>query len=322
MIDISNHQDAGFDVARAVGEGYSAVICKASEGSTYRDPCFERFAAATIGAGAIPGAYHYLRAGDGAEQAGVFHSRISSAGGPAGWLCAVDCESDGDWLATTTFVAEWARLTGGHPLLVYTGAWWWPSSWSGVALTPHLWASRYVTGTGYGSQLYASVPDSWWTPGYGGWPVATILQFSSTATVAGQKIDVNAFRGTVAELLALTTTGGETMAVNWDEVTLIQQGVQQAGYQAATAPDAIGADVDAIRRSGQYSIRAVVEMLAGMTACQTAGTVALTDADRLAIAAEVASLLAPQLRHVARIAERLGAAGDELGVLNDVTDVS
>jgi len=49
--------------------------------------------------------------------------------------------------------------------------------------------------------------------------------------------------------------------------------------------------------------------------------VTLTDADRAAIrdglAAEVVSQLAPQFRALAQIAERLGAAGDVLGVLND-----
>jgi peptidoglycan hydrolase-like protein with peptidoglycan-binding domain len=54
--------------------------------------------------------------------------------------------------------------------------------------------------------LYQQVPSSWWKPGYGGWGEATILQFSEAGLVAGAKIDVNAFRGTVDQLRTLTRT--------------------------------------------------------------------------------------------------------------------
>ena len=40
LLDISNHQ-GDFNVAQAAAEGYAAVICKASEGTTFRDPLFD-----------------------------------------------------------------------------------------------------------------------------------------------------------------------------------------------------------------------------------------------------------------------------------------
>jgi murein L,D-transpeptidase YcbB/YkuD len=207
LLDISNHQGA-FNIAQAAVEGYSAIICKATEGRTFNDGRFDPFVPQIKAAGLIPGAYHYLRSGDGAAQAQAFHRRITAHGGPAGWLIALDCEADASWDTVVAWAGEWNRLTCQHPFLLYTGAWWWgPRGWPGASLTPHLWHSHYVTGTGLGSELYAKVPDSWWTPGYGGWPAASILQFSSRGRVAGQDVDVDAFRGSLNDLRNLTRPG-------------------------------------------------------------------------------------------------------------------
>jgi hypothetical protein len=210
VVDISGHQDA-FDAARAGREGYAAVICKATEGRTYNDPRFDTFIPQIKAAGLIPGAYHFLRAGDGAAQARAFHARVTAHGGPGGFLCACDNEQDATLAATKAFFAEWARLSGNHPLMMYSGSWWWTSrGWNGPSLTQYLWDSRYVSGSGVGSDLYTKVPASWWTPGYGGWGTATLLQFSSKATVAGQPVDVSAYRGTYGQLLALAGADGST----------------------------------------------------------------------------------------------------------------
>jgi lysozyme len=208
LIDISDYQES-FEVRRAVAEGYSGVLMKATEGSTWRARTFDTFAEQTLSAGAVPGAYHYLRAGDGRLQCEVFFERIRDHGGPDGWMAACDNESDASWSTTQAFFQRWRELAGDHPLMVYSGNWWWSRrGWPGSSLTPFLWDSRYVDGAGYGSVLYGRVPDSWWSARYGGWGTATILQFSSSAWVAGREIDVNAFRGSVDELRALLTRGG------------------------------------------------------------------------------------------------------------------
>lgn len=208
LIDISNHQGA-FDVSRAVAEGYSGVWMKATEGTTFRDWMFDSFAGQTLATGAVPGAYHYLRAGDGRAQCDAFYGRIRDHGGPDGWLAACDNEADASWQTTVDFFARWRELAGDHPLVMYSGNWWWSArGWNGAALTPYLWDSRYVDGSGYGSTLYEQVPASWWSSRYGGWGDVTVLQFSSSGSVAGRTIDVNAFRGTVDELRALTRGGG------------------------------------------------------------------------------------------------------------------
>lgn len=307
-VDISSHQGA-FDVVRAAAEGYSACLCKATEGRTFRDPRFDRNIPLVKASGMVPGAYHFLRSGDGAAQARAFHARIAAHGGPAGWLCACDNEADASWSTTMAFFAEWGQLTGCHPLIMYSGAWWWGSRhWPGATLTPHLWHSRYTTGTGPGQQLYTRVPASWWTPGYGGWPTATLLQFTSSARVAGQSVDASAFRGTVDDLLELTHGG--TVSQHTDQIL--------EAWAQGVPVDAAGRSVEPVKwrmrdEDWQQRVEAALSEVLG----RPAGAVVLTEADRSAIAAEVASLLAPQLRGVAQLAERLGAAGDVLGQLND-----
>jgi len=320
ILDISNHQ-GNFNITRAAAEGYSAIICKATEGRTFRDAKFNRNIPLIRNAGMIPGAYHFLRAGNGAAQARAFHARVAAHGGPSGWLCACDNEADASWATTTAFVAEWHRLTAGHPLIMYTGAWWWkPRGWNGASLTPHLWASRYVSGTGYGSELYSRVPASWWTPGYGGWPRATLLQYSSSARVAGQSVDVSAFEGTAADLRRLTnpsTPSGDTMDQN-DHL------VAETGNPGRTVGDHLG-DMQRLRNwliggtGDGADVPPEGSPLAQLVehAKQPAAQLVLTPEDRSAIAADLVSLLAPQLRAVGQLVERLGAAGDVLGVLND-----
>ena len=207
LVDISNWQ-GNIDISRIAREGYRACVCKATEGSTFKDKRFDKYIPKIKAAGMIPGAYHYLRDGDGAAQARHFLNRVKKHGGPNGWLIQLDCEADGYGPEMTAWAREWNKLTGNHPFLIYSGAWWWPRTggFRGAGLTPYLWHSHYVSGTGYGSVLYKKVPASWWKPGYGGWNQATILQFSSSGQVAGQRIDVNAFRGTVAQLKKLATT--------------------------------------------------------------------------------------------------------------------
>lgn len=208
LIDISNHQGS-FDVARAVSEGYSGVWMKATEGVGWEDWTFDVFAPKVIAAGAIPGAYHYLRAGSGREQCDEFYAKIRKWGGPDGWLVACDNEVDATWQTTVDFFARWRELAGDHPMFMYSGNWWWGSrGWNGASLTPYLWDSRYTSGSDYGSNLYGQVPESWWSSRYGGWGTVTVLQFSSSGLVAGQQVDVNAFRGTVDELRALARGGG------------------------------------------------------------------------------------------------------------------
>ena len=262
LIDISNHQ-SGFNVRQAICEGYSGVWMKATEGTTFRDSEFDGFADQVLGAGAIPGAYHYLRNGDGRGQCEVFHRRIRDHGGPEGWLAACDNEADATWQDTVDFFERWRELAGDHPLLMYSVNWWWSErGWDGVSLTPYLWDSRYVDQSGYGSVLYEGVPEAWWKSRYGGWDDVTMLQFSASGLVADSSVDVNAFRGSIDDLRVLARGGGSGGVVtpndegsgnangNWSMGMSFDD--FKNGTVGATPPDWMGGPRHAMRMGDWY----------------------------------------------------------------------
>jgi GH25 family lysozyme M1 (1,4-beta-N-acetylmuramidase) len=194
-IDVSHHQGA-VDWPKVATASYSFAVVKVSQGLGYEDPAWQANTQGAARAGLVVGWYHFLERGDGAGQAARFRSLI---GPPAGHLTAVDCETPGTkpdpaYEDVLEFVAEWARRSGGHPLLLYTGRWWWvgrigdPPAPPGVA---GLWNSQY-------NQLP-------YRP-YGGWAAETVRQYTSAAAVPGVAgdCDCNWFDGTAADLASLT----------------------------------------------------------------------------------------------------------------------
>lgn len=326
IADVSNH-NPGFDVARCEREGFSAVLMKASEGSSnsaggkYQDPLFNAFAYQVRATSMIPGAYHFLRAGDGVAQAELFYARIAYHGGPAGWLCACDNEVDADLDTTMAFYRRWNELTGDHPLIMYSGYWWWQSrGWNLTSLTPYLWDSRYVSGEGYASELFESVPDVWWQPRYGGWSRATLLQYSDKATVAGMTpVDVDAFEGTIGDLRKIARIG--------DDMEQTDKLIVGPGKDWRTVGNVLD-DLSQLRCweigetvPGDYSPRPGSPYARILTAADriNAGIpIVLSEADRTAITAEVTTQVTKALvTKLDLLLAQLGAAGDVLGKLND-----
>jgi hypothetical protein len=324
LVDLSNH-NPGFDVARAVGEGYSAFLIKSSQGTYFEDPYFEGFARAAINAGAIPGAYHWLENGDGATQAQILHDRVSRLGGPLGWLCACDCEDNANWQTVLDFYQTWSQLSDDHPLIMYSGNWWWESrGWTANQLTPYLWDSRYVSDSGYGSALYELVPESWWVPRYGGWSETTILQFSDKATVAGMKVDVDAFRGTRQELLKVAGVKGEMDMEQTD--TMIKGPAQWRllGDHFADLQELrnwlVGESVPANYAPNDAS--PLHMMLTAAVLTITGGQLTLTDDQVQALADKVAPLVAERVaatigESLSRLISAFAAAGNDLAQLGD-----
>jgi GH25 family lysozyme M1 (1,4-beta-N-acetylmuramidase) len=225
LYDIAGSYQAGFDVPKAKSEGFVGGVCKITEGLVNGTDWDKRNKAwayewhrQSMDVGAYWGGYHYLRRGNGAAQARYFLDELDkvTGSGSLGCLIQLDNEADADWQTTLDWSNEFYRLTHDHRYLMYTGAWWWNVAgrrWNGYSLTPHLWHSRYVSGNGYASTLYQNTAPDWWVPNYGGWPTATILQFSSKGSCGGlvANVDVNAFRGSLADLDTLTG-GGIRMA--------------------------------------------------------------------------------------------------------------
>jgi lysozyme len=218
-VDVHDGYQAGISFPLLYQQGYRFAAVKFTEGSTYVRDQADEWAQAVRAAGLLPGAYHWLTASDGAAQARWFHDNLQKVGGPAGLLIQLDCEDDGYGPQIRAWAAEWDRLTGGHPFFIYSGHWWWSSSAmssvNGAAVTPYLWDSHYLSADtdtlpDDPAAFASRIPSTWWTPGYGGWPSSTILQFTSKGDAGGlaNKVDLNVFRGTLDALRALASPGG------------------------------------------------------------------------------------------------------------------
>lgn len=344
-IDAHTSYQAGLDVEQVAREGYQFMIIKATQGATgYTAPAaFDGWIRRGRAAGMVCGAYHWLTDADPIGQVEHYLDRLAAVGGPQGLLCAVDVEDvkhPPTYAGLRRFADRFADRTGGHPLLVYTGAWWWsPRGWNGAAVSPHLWASRYVVGSGYGSALYAKVPASWWYPGYGGWPEVTMLQYSSSGRVAGRSVDVNAYRGTLPQLRALTVPGVATTSPSAEKgPTMIFVQVkdkpsivatdwcrwcdQSISYDRVMAMHATGVPIVEIDDDQMARILALPSPQ--VLASSGAATVQMDAALLSQLAEQVVSALSPALvpvagllQHLTEIGDALGDAGDALAALND-----
>lgn len=200
-VDISHHQGS-FPVEKLRGEGFSFAIFKATEGSTFVDSRFAANLAAARKSGIHFAAYHYQRAGVSASAQVANIKRVVPRDCPV----IPDVEANSGNVSLTREIVKQLKASGYRVPLLYLPRWYWDGHIGRPSLSglPPLWSSRYVNATGYASKIYESVPSSYWD-GYGGLQVA-VLQYSSSATVAGRTpIDVNAYRGTRAQLAALLT---------------------------------------------------------------------------------------------------------------------
>lgn len=223
-VDIHGTYQRGIDFALLARQGYSFAAVKATQGTTEFNSSYTQqfldWMPRIRAAGLIPGAYHWLTNADPVAQCANFLRRVRQAGGPDGMLIQCDCEDNATLAVLQGWVAEWKRQTGGHPFFIYSGDWWWgPRGWAGAGLTPYLWDSRYLSADtdvvpDDPAAFAARAPASWFTPRYGGWGTATVLQFTSRGDAGslGNNVDLNVFRGSRAELLALTTTNVNTGA--------------------------------------------------------------------------------------------------------------
>lgn len=179
--------------------------------------------------GVLLGAYWVLYPGNPAGRADAFLARLDSQ--CPSWrahpfILQVDCEKWNGMDSTVPGLADIKafcdRLRLRCPELrpiVYAPRWVYGNSLAGLGYP--LWASAYVNGEGWYRALYPGDSSSKWGS-YSG-QVPAILQYSSSATIGGQTTcDVNAFRGTLAELTALVAPGWDTdMPIDNADVTKI-----------------------------------------------------------------------------------------------------
>jgi Glycosyl hydrolases family 25 len=199
--DVSSAQ-AGMSLA-----GAQAVCVKITEGTGYVNPAAPEFKRQADTEGALLFAYHFLHQGNPAAQAAwcfAHNGRVP---------LMVDCEPAGGSepkLADLTGFIDEYRTLGGICHLAYLPRWYWanPVNAGGLgspSLTPlaerdmALVSSDYVpySDTGPGWEPYGGmIPDVW--------------QWTSVAHWNGRLVDRNAFKGTVAQLRTLITTGSIT----------------------------------------------------------------------------------------------------------------
>lgn len=205
-----SHFQAGINLAQVKAEGCTFVICKVSQGATWRDPAWPGFRDDARLHGLELVGYHMVTRDDPAAQAANCRAALGDPSIPLG-LDWEESGGSGDWSNFMRTLGAF-RGAGLNVRLAYAPRWYWQQQGSPdmrAAGLP-LWASRYVSsGVGPPTQMYPAVQPQQWD-GYGGLQVG-LLQFTDRAHIAGKLVDCNAYRGTPAELHALlypTTPGG------------------------------------------------------------------------------------------------------------------
>lgn len=224
LLDISHWQGDNPDFARAKTEGISGAILKATQGGSFVDSRFAANLAKARSVGWLTAAYHFLD--DRYTVADNVRNALNTI--PAGVPIIPDAEyqHEGSRIVvrpSKAFTKEFIdkiKEAGRSVPLAYIPRWYWEGEWRSPSLAgfPPLWQSRYPDNRqGYYRAEWQEVVDHYphFWEGFGGLGV-TLLQFTSSGRVAGYgPLDVNAFRGTYAELTALL--GGEVDDMFSDE---------------------------------------------------------------------------------------------------------
>lgn len=208
-LDVSRWQGNNPHHGHAAAQGVSFCICKSTQGNSWLDPKWGVNLAkcrAAYGDDFVA-AYHYVEGSDSAaSQVEWIKQHV-----PRTVAVIPDVEDGSGGVALLRDIVALLRAAGYRVPMIYLPRWYWQQIGSpSLAGLPPLWSSRYPDNQ-QGTILdeYADVPARYWD-GYGGLPVA-MLQFSSSGIVASYgPLDLNAFRGTKAELKQLLsgTSGG------------------------------------------------------------------------------------------------------------------
>jgi len=205
-VDVSNYQPSvDWRAVRNSGRRFAFVL--ASDGPSFTSPTFRSQYRGAKAAHLIRGAYHFGRPGSGTAkaQADRFTRLAGTTRDGVTLPPALDMEASPHGPACYGFsprrIVSWIRIflaevhrNTGRVGILYTGPGFWQScTANSTALNHHaLWTADYGVPT----------PHS-----YGGWPVWTFWQHSSTGHVPGipGNVDVDLFNGSGSRLHALAT---------------------------------------------------------------------------------------------------------------------
>ena len=178
--------------------GTVAVCAKATEGTSWTSPNYVWQKGEAVRRGAFFFAYHFLHAGNAAAQA----QHCFNVVGKTPLMLDFEPSSTRPSVSDALAFVDKFRALGGIVNLLYLPHWYWqqlgsPSLSAFVSRKMFLVSSNYVS--------YSDSGPGW--VGYGGMGVA-IWQFSSSFSFSGQRVDFNAFKGSVSELIKLVTGSG------------------------------------------------------------------------------------------------------------------
>lgn len=178
-IDIASYQ-RGIDLSKVPCD---FVIIKATQGTNYVNPDFERALKQALSLGKCVGVYHYASKGGAKQEAEHFVNAARKAIGEA--IFILDWEQ-GDNVNFRTpsyarvFLETVQTLTLRTPMIYMSKSVCRDMNWNSVAPTYPLWVAQYAS---YAITGYKSSP---WTDknGYGAWKSPTIFQYTSTGRLA------------------------------------------------------------------------------------------------------------------------------------------
>ncbi len=192
--DLSHYKPVSLD-------GAVALITKGTQGAYNVDPTFAPFRADAIRRGIPFCGYHWIDTSDLALQAANAWRVMGST--PVMW----DAEAAGVTVPRLLDITAKFRALGGKPRLCYLPRWWWRDHMGSPDLRPLAAAGLSLVSSAYPSSGY-SEDGIGWEPYGGVSPV--IWQFTDAKPFNGQRVDFNAYRGTVEQLRALFNgTGGD-----------------------------------------------------------------------------------------------------------------
>lgn len=259
--DVSHYQ-AGLSL-----DGAPAVIAKATEGTGYTDASYENFKAQAATMGVPFLAYHFLRHGDVHGQ--VVHAEaVVGKGQPL--MLDVETAVDGSVCTlndTLDFMAMWPGMVS----LVYIPEWFWRDKWSSPDLTPIA-----DHGAGLISSYYVAYSETGpgWHP-YGGM-APVIWQYTSSHPFNGQRVDFNAYKGSVDQLRAVFN-GGTVTTPEQDAAAVWAYPVSSTSLgKTAPAGDWIKTPVanERLLKDGTFGLAALRERLDDIDAKLTALAIA------------------------------------------------
>lgn len=218
VADIASYQHGL--IPAALRPDCAGLFIKATQGSSYVDPDYAGWLTEAKAAGLIVAAYHYIDGTSPAAQAAWLKARIGDTSLPV----MLDFEQS-TWQQALD-VADAMTADGLHPRLLYFARSRWetlgspglaaPLAARGIALIN---AAYPTMKAGEPAALYPGDDAPQWAQ-YGG-VAPSLWQFTDAGTEAGQRIDINAYRGSATQFAKLldTTPPSTPKTVSWPTVS-------------------------------------------------------------------------------------------------------